>query len=221
MPVPPSSCPPMLPLLWLAFSVPPSAFELAPVPVMDAAVVQRLADPPQCLSARCASGEWQVDAMAAIPAGQLRIDGNALPGGGGRLHVPAQPRKDWVRAQGSNARVGMQYGMQAVKSEYASLALAIDTGYRLEAYADDGIAGTGPVLRGNLEWRQALGERTRLSQVTRIETGQRGTYLRNSLQLKFQLQPALSLDTGIEMRRDSAVTGRNQTDAKVNLRYVF
>ena len=211
----------MLPLLWLAFSVPPPVIDLAPVSVMDAVVVQRFVDPPQCLSARCASGEWQVDAMPAIPAGQLRIDGDGLPGAGGRLRMPAQPRKDWLRAQGSNARVGMQYGMQAVKSEYASLALAIDTGYRLQGYAEDGTAGTGPVVRGQVEWRQALGERTRLSQTTRIETGQRGTYLRNSLQLKFQLQPALSLESGIELRRDSEVTGRNQTDARLNLRYVF
>ena len=211
----------MLPLLWLAFSVPPSAIELAPVPVMDAAVVHRLADPPRCLAARCASGEWLVQAMPAIPAGQLRVDGNNLPGAGGRLRVPAQPRKDWMKAKGSNARVGLQYGMQALKSDYASLAWAIDTGYRLQGYADDGIAGTGPVVRGNLEWKQSLGERTRLSQVTRIETGQHGTYLRNSLLLKFQLQPALTLDTGVEMRRDSEVRGRNQTDAKLNLRYVF
>ena len=188
---------------------------------MDAAVVQRLADPPRCLAARCASGEWLVQAMPAIPAGQLRVDGNNLPGAGGRLRVPAQPRKDWMKAKGSNARVGLQYGMQALKSDYASLAWAIDTGYRLQGYADDGIAGTGPVVRGNLEWKQSLGERTRLSQVTRIETGQHGTYLRNSLLLKFQLQPALSLDTGVEMRRDSEVRGRNQTDAKLNLRYVF
>ncbi|HWS79034.1 MAG TPA: DUF481 domain-containing protein [Thermomonas sp.] len=211
----------MLPLLWLAFAAPPTAIDFVPVPAIDTLLVQRLADPPRCLAARCVNGEWQVAAMAAIPAGQRRIDGNDLPGAGGRLQVAPPPRKDWVRAQGSNARVGMQYGMQAVKSEYASLAWAIDTGYRLQGYAEDGIAGTGPVLRGNLEWRQVLGERTRLSQTTRIETGQGGTYLRNSLHLKFQLQPALSLDTGIEMRRDSAVTGRNQTDAKVNLRYVF
>ncbi len=211
----------MLPLLWLAFSVPPSVIELAPVPVMDALVVQRLADPPQCLIARCVSGEWQVSAMPAIPAGQLRIDADDLPGAGGRLRVAAQPRKDWIQAKGSNARVGLQYGRQALKSDDASLAWAIDTGYRLQGYADDGIAGTGPVLRGNLEWKQALGERTNLSQVTRIETGQRGTYLRNSLLLKFQLQPTLTLDTGVELRRDSEVTGRNQTDAKLNLRYVF
>ncbi len=211
----------MLPLLWLAFSVPASAIDIAPVTVFDPVVVQRLADPPKCLAARCVSGEWQVEAMPAIPAGQRRIDADDLPGAGGRLRVAEQPRKDWMKAQGSNARVGLQYGMQAVKSEYASLALAIDTGYRLQGYADDGIAGTGPVMRGQMEWKQALGERTRLSQITRIETGQHGTYLRNSLQLKFQLQPALTLDTGIEMRRDSEVTGRNQTDAKLNLRYVF
>lgn len=211
----------MLPLLWLAFSPPPAAIELAPVPAMDTAVVQRLADPPRCLLARCASGEWRVDVMPAIPAGQLQVDGDDLPGAGGRLRVAAQPRKDWMKAQGSNARVGLQYGVQAVKSEYASLAWAIDTGYRMQGYADDGIAGTGPVLRGQMEWRQALGARARFSQITRVETGQHGTYLRNSLLLKFQLQPALTLDTGVEMRRDSEVSGRNQTDAKLNLRYVF
>jgi hypothetical protein len=211
----------MLPLLWLAFSAPPSAIHLAPVPAMDTRVVERLADPPRCLSARCASGEWQVDAMPAIPAGQLRIDGEALPGAGARLRVSSQPRNDWVKAQGSNARIGMQYGVRALASDDASLALAVDTGYRLQGYAEDGTAGTGPVLRGNVEWRQALGERTRLSQTTRIETGLHGTYLRNSLLLKFQLQPALTLDTGVELRRDSEASGRNQTDAKVNLRYAF
>ena len=211
----------MLPLLWLAFSVPPSAIELAPVPVMDAAVVQRLADPPRCLAARCASGEWLVQAMPAIPAGQLRVDGDNLPGAGGRLRVPAQPRKDWMKAKGSNARVGLQYGMQALKSEYASLAWAIDTGYRLQGYADDGIAGTGPILRGRVEWQQALGENTKLSQTTRVETGQHGTYLRNSLQLNIKLQPDLTLSSGVDMRRDSDVRGRNQTDATLNLRYTF
>lgn len=211
----------MLPLLWLAFSVPPPVIELAPVPAIDAAVVQRLVDPPRCLSARCASGEWQVAAMPAIPAGQVRVDGRTLPGAGTRLRVSTQPRNDWVKAQGSNARLGMQYGMQAVKSEFASLAWAIDTGYRLQGYAEDGTAGTGPVLRGNVEWRQALGERTRLSQTTRIETGQHGTFLRNSLLLKVQLQPTLTLDTGVELRRDSDASGRNQTDARLNLRYVF
>lgn len=211
----------MSPLLWLAFSVPPPVIELIPVPVIDPVVVQRLADPPQCLSARCANNEWQVGAMPAIPAGQLRIDADNLPGAGGRLRVAEPPRKDWMKAQGSNARVGLQYGMQAVKSEYASLAWAIDTGYRLQGYADDGIAGTGPVLRGNLEWQQALGQRARLSQTMRIETGAHGTYLRNSLLFNINLQPDLILSSGIEMRRDSEVSGRNRTDAKLNLRYVF
>ena len=211
----------MLPLLWLAFSVPASAIDVAPVTVFDPVVVQRLADPPKCLAARCVSGEWQVGAMPAIPAGQRRIDADDLPGAGGRLRVAEQPRKDWMKAQGSNARVGLQYGMQAVKSEYASLALAIDTGYRLQGYADDGIAGTGPILRGQIEWQQALGEFTRLSQTTRVETGLHGTYLRNSLQFKVQLQPSLTLSSGVELRRDSDVSGRNRTDATLNLRYAF
>ena len=115
----------------------------------------------------------------------------------------------------------MQVGVQALNTEEASVAFSVDTAYRLQAYADDGTAGTGPVLRGQLEWRQALGERARLSQTTRVETGQHGTYLRNSLQFNMKLQPQLTLSSGVEFRRDSDISGRNQTDATLNLRYAF
>lgn len=210
----------MLPVLWLAFAAPPSAIAQPPIPVLEPEVAQRLVEPPRCLAARCLGGEWQVDAMVSIPAGQRRIDADDLPGSGGRMHLPSG-RRDWVKAQGSNARVGMQYGMQALQTPDASLRVAVDTGYRLQGYADDGIAGTGPILRGQMEWRQALGERAKLSQVTRVETGLHGTYLRNSLLFNLQLQPALTLSSGLELRRDSNATGRNRTDATMNLRYIF
>ena len=210
----------MLPLLWLAFTAPPIVIDHAAVPVLRPEVAQRLVEPPRCLVARCTNGEWVVDAMPQIPAGQRRIDGNDLPGHGGRLRIKDE-RRDWVRSQGSNARVGMQYGVQALSRDDASVAFSVDTAYRLQAYADDGTAGTGPVLRGQMEWRQALGERARLSQTTRVETGQHGTYLRNSLLFNLQLQPDLTLSSGVELRRDSDASGRNQTDATVNLRYAF
>ena len=211
----------MLPMLWLAFSAPPIALEHVPNPLPDTVVVDRMLSPPQCLLASCLAGEWQADALVSIPAGQRRIDGNDLPGTGGRMRLAEQKRRDWMKPLGSNAKVGMQYGLQAFKTRETSLQVAVDTGYRLQAYAEDGTAGTGPVLRGQIEWQQALGEFTRLSQTTRVETGQHGTYLRNSLQFKVQLQPALTLSSGVEMRRDTDVTGRNQTDATLNLRYAF
>lgn len=211
----------MLPLLWLAFTAPPITLFHVPAPIIEPVVVQRLLAPPQCLAATCVHGEWRVEAMADIPAGQRRIDAEDLPGRGGLLRIADRKRRDWMKPQGSNDRVGMQYGMQAWSSDEASVAFSVDTAYRLQAYADDGTAGTGPVLRGQLEWRQALGERARLSQTTRVETGQHGTYLRNSLLFNVQLQPTLTLSSGVEFRRDSDITGRNQTDATVNLRYAF
>lgn len=210
----------MLPLLWLAFATPPLAIAEPPVQVLQPEVAQRLVAPPRCIAARCATGEWQVQAMAAIPAGQRRLDAQDLPGAGARLRIPDK-RRDWVRAQGSNARIGMQYGVQALESADSSLRLAVDTGYRMQGYADNGMAGTGAIVRGRMEWRQALGERARLSQDTQLETGQHGTYMRNQLRLNLQLKPDVSLSTGVDLRRDSAVRGRNQTDATVNLRYVF
>ena len=210
----------MLPLLWLAFSAPPTALHPPLLPVLPPEVAERLVAPPRCLKARCVNGEWSVDAMAAIPSGQRRVDADDLPGGGGRLRLPNE-RRDWVKAQGSNARVGMQYGLQAVKRPGTSVRVSVDTGYRLQGYADDGTAGTGPILRGQVEWNQALGKRARLSQVTRVETGQHGAYLRNSLLLNVQLQPTLTLSSGVEMRRDSDLVGRNQTDATLKLKYAF
>ncbi|QNN45359.1 DUF481 domain-containing protein [Thermomonas brevis] len=210
----------MLPLLWLAFSAPPTAIALPPLPVLQPEVVQRLIDPPRCLKARCVNGEWSVDAMADIPSGQRRLDADDLPGSGGRLRLPDE-RRDWMKAQGSNARVGMQYGVQAMKTRDTSVRVSVDTGYRLQGYADDGTAGTGPILRGQVEWNQALGKRARLSQTTRIETGQHGAYLRNSLLVNVQLQPMLTLSSGVEMRRDSDLVGRNQTDATLRLKYAF
>lgn len=211
----------MLPLLWLAFTAPPITLDQASTPVIEPVVVQRLLAPPQCLAATCIRGEWQVGAMAAIPAGQRRIDADDLPGSGSLLRLAGSKRRDWMKPQGSNDRVGMQVGLQALNTDDASVAFSVDTAYRLQAYADDGTAGTGPVLRGQLEWRQALGAHARLSQTTRVETGQHGTYLRNSLLFNLQLQPALTLSSGVEFRRDSDASGRNQTDATVNLRYAF
>ena len=211
----------MLPLLWLAFTAPPITLDLASIPVIEPVVVQRLLEPPQCLAATCVHGEWLVDAMADIPAGQRRIDADDLPGNGSLLRLADQKRRDWMKPQGSNDRVGMQYGVNAFTTDEASVAFSVDTAYRLQAYADDGTAGTGPVLRGQLEWRQALGERARLSQTTRVETGQHGTYLRNSLLFNLQLQRDLTLSSGVEFRRDSDASGRNQTDATLNLRYAF
>jgi hypothetical protein len=210
----------MLPLLWLAFSAPPTVIAQLTVPVLQPEVAQRLVDPPRCLAAQCVNGEWQVEAMAAIPAGQRRIGSDDLPGAAGQLRLPSE-RRDWMKAQGSNARVGLQYGVQALKTAETTLRVSVDTGYRLQGYADDGIASTGPILRGQVEWNQALGQRAQLSQTTRLEAGQRGAYLRNSLLLKVQLQPMLILSSGVELRRDSALAGRNQTDATLKLRYAF
>lgn len=210
----------MLPLLWLAVTAPPSALPTSFPAVLAPEVAQRLVAPPHCLAARCVNGEWTVDAMPDIPSGQRRVGPEDLPGHGGLLRLP-DTRRDWVKPLGSNARVAMQYGLQALKTTDTSLRVSLDTGYRMRGYADDGIAGTGPILRGQVEWSQALGKRAHLSQVTRLETGQHGAFLRNSLLLNVQLQPALTLSSGVELRRDSDIAGRNQTDATLKLKYAF
>ena len=60
-------------MLWLALSAPPSAITPTPLPMLQPVVVQRLINPTRCLAAQCVDGEWQLEAMASIPAGQRRI----------------------------------------------------------------------------------------------------------------------------------------------------
>ena len=86
----------MLPLLWLAFIAPPAVIDHAPVALPQPVVVQRVLAPPRCEPARCLSGEWNASAMAAIPGGQRRIDGQDLPGSGVRLLLADAQRRDWM-----------------------------------------------------------------------------------------------------------------------------
>lgn len=209
-----------LPSLLLALSAPPAIAVQSPPPLLAPAVAERVADPPRCLQARCLSGEWRIEAMADIPAGQLRVDGDSLPGGGARLQLP-DARRDWIKARGSNALVGLQYGLRLRSDPDGSLSVTMEPGYRMQGYAEDGIAGTGPVLRGRLAWNGELAPGVRLSQTTRLETGAGSTYVRNSLLLDVELQPRLTLGSGVETSRDSAVAGRNQTNATLKLRYLF
>lgn len=209
----------MLPLLLMAATLPPVIPPDIPS-LLSPEMAQRLVDPPRCLEPRCVRGEWVVDAMPRIPAGQIRVDGSALPGAGGRLRLPGSQRS-WVKAQGSNARVGLQYGAQMVKTAATSVRVAMEPGYRLQAGADDGVIEVGPVLRGQVEWSHALGEEGRIAQTARLELGQRGAYLRNSVSFVWQLHPRWSLGTGLETRHDSTQQSRNQADMTVKLRYLF
>jgi hypothetical protein len=210
----------MPPLLWLALAAPPTPLTVPDLPRVPPEVAQRLLDPPRCLQPRCVHGEWVVEALPDIPRGQRRAGADNLPGGTTRLRVPGVAR-DWVKPQGNNARVGVQYGMQVVQTPSTSVRVAVDTGFRLKRFADDGIGTTGPILRGQLEWNQVLGQRVRLIQSARVETGQRGAYLRNSLLLNVQLQPVLTLISGIELQRDRDLPGRDRTDATLKLKYAF
>ena len=56
------------------------------------------------------------------------------------MRLPGSQRS-WIKARGSNARVGLQYGEQMLKTADTSVSVAMETGYRLQGYADDGPAG--------------------------------------------------------------------------------
>lgn len=141
-------------------------------------------------------------------------------GGGGRLRLPGA-RPDWVKAQGSNVRVGLQYGTQMVKTGQTSVSLLMEPAYRLQGGVDDGVQNTGPVLRGQIAWSHALGANASVSQTARLEVGQGGAYLRNSLSLDVRLWPQWTLGAGVETRHDSGLSARNQTDTSVKLKYAY
>lgn len=94
----------------------------------------------------------------------------------------------------------------------------------MQPYVDDGVATTGAVARGKVEWRQQLAPRTLLVQQLKLEAGRSDTYVRNTVGVDVEVLPQWLLQSSLETRHDSAADGgrgRTENTGKVQLRYAF
>lgn len=218
---------------WLALLAPPVyVLPLPQAPELPAAMAlatgrAELRTP--CLALRCRDAEWQPPSPASTyafrgedqPVRRSVLPGQASPGP--RLRASAS-RRDWVAGDGNAARLGARYGIDAIRTPDTRLTMEVGTGYRLQPYADDGIADTGVVARGYVEWRRTLAPWAALTQQLRVETGRGDTVVRTRVGVDVELLPQWTLRSSVDTRHDSAGNGgRGVTDSNgtVQLRYVF
>lgn len=185
-----------------------------------------------CYGLACAGAEWDRGARTAVlrrpiaPGTVVPAEGLPAPGIAARrtpLHSPAS-RRDWHGSHADASRVDTRFGYEPVRTEDTSVRVEMGTGYRLQPYADWGTAVPGPIARGNLQLRQELGERARLTQQVQVEAGRANTMLRQTIGLDLQLRPQWQLETRYELRHDTfANDGDGATDSEgaMRLRYQF
>ena len=222
----------MLAPFWLAVAgLPVFQQPLAAAPEQPAAIALAAGDvrlQPPCLRLACGAREWREPGAATTYAYResehpvrTTLPGAATPG---VRALPAPARRDWVAPYAGLDRVSARYGRSLVASPTTALNVEVGTGYRWQPYVDNGAADTGMVARGQIELKKKIGQRTRLSQQTKIEAGRENTFVRNSLGVDVQLRPQWTLRSDLEMRHDTAAdggSGRTDTEGSVELKYAF
>lgn len=208
-----------------------SPFITLPLPAVegDPALMALGSDPAQlrlfCYSTRCGDEEWQ---RGAPTAAQLVFDDKrrarpTLPGSQPwiGLSAPAQPRD--AKANYSNDwRIGTRYQVQAMRDGPTQLGVQLGAGYRLAPLYDDGIDRPGPVLRGELDFGQQIGDRAKWNQRIQFETGQGTTFVKQTFGLDVSLWPSWTLETDFQIRHtESGVTGTESAESSMQLRRRF
>lgn len=214
----------MVPVFWLAVLMPPvfvQPFPQAPdAPAAIALVGGQVSLQRACYSLACLQAGWQLSMKPLLPAQRNPFAvPRTLRAHHGRLHAPAT-RREWVANYGSNARLGTRYGIDAIRDPDTQVSIEVGSGYRLQPHADDGIGHVGPVARGSLLWLQRIGDRARLQQQVRVETGRGDTYVRNLMSLDITLESNWTLRSTVDLHHDSAADD-TATQGSVQLRYTF
>ncbi|MFC3815116.1 DUF481 domain-containing protein [Lysobacter sp. GCM10012299] len=195
----------------------------------DPTLIAIASDPAQmrlyCFSTRCGDEEWQLATTSAttVPATTARAKSVRLPGSQryAQLSAPATPRES--RGNYSNDfRIGTRYGVQAMRDGPTQLGLVLGAGYRLAPLYDDGINQAGPVLRGELNFGQKIGERAQWTQRVQFESGRGEAFVKQSLSLDVELWPNWSLESDFAIRHDTQNGGGSETaESKLELRRRF
>ncbi|MDI9238484.1 DUF481 domain-containing protein [Lysobacter sp. LF1] len=207
------------------------AFLTLPSPALngDPTLIAIASDPAQmrlyCFSTRCGDEEWQVALSAPMPAEPRdpRQRTVRLPGSQryASLSAPATPR-DSKALYSNDFRIGTRYNVQAMRDGPTQLGLSLGAGYRLAPLYDDGINQAGPVLRGELNFGQQIGERAQWRQRVQFESGRGEAFVKQSMSLDVNLWPDWTLESDFAIRHDTQGGGGKETaESKIELRRRF
>lgn len=207
------------------------AFLTLPSPALngDPTLIALASDPAQmrlyCFSTRCGDAEWKF-AMAAplpVPSSGPRGRELRLPGSQryASLSAPATPR-DSKALYSNDFRIGTRYHVQAMRDGPTQLGLTLGAGYRLSPLYDDGINLPGPVLRGELNFGQQIGERAQWTQRVQFESGRGEAFVKQSVSLDVNLWPNWTLESDFAIRHDTQSGGGKETaESSIELRRRF
>ena len=172
-------------------------------PSLAAVAAQAPQLPARCRSLRCGDEEWRARLPYAPPSAPApKPAASRLPGGrrAVALHAPAS-RRDSVASYSNRWRVGTRYGVQALRDGNTKLGLSVGAAYRISPLHDDGVGVAGPVLRGELDLRQRLGERATWPQRVQWETAPGGeVFVKQSIALDVSLWENWMLETDYVVR---------------------
>lgn len=206
------------------------AFLSLPSPVLngDPTLIAIASDPAQmrlyCFSTRCGDREWAVAKSAQQPAQPIEPLPRALLPGSQRyasLSAPATPR-DSKALYSNDFRIGTRYQVQAMRDGPTQLGLSLGAGYRLAPLYDDGINVPGPVLRGELNFGQQIGERAQWTQRVQFESGRGQAFVKQSVSLDVNLWPNWTLESDFAIRHDTQTGGGKETaESRIELRRRF
>ena len=206
-------------------------FVTLPMPVFpgDPTLMAIAADPVQmrlyCFSTRCGDVEWKVAMGGATPVepSDARHRSLRLPGSQSfaPLSAPATPR-DSKTMYSNDFRIGTRYNVQAMRDGPTQIGLALGAGYRLAPLYDDGINQAGPVLRGELNLGQQIGDRALLTQRVQFESGRGEAFVKQSMSLDVSLWPNWTLESDFAIRHDTQSGGGKETaESSIELRRRF
>lgn len=206
------------------------AFLTLPSPALngDPTLIALASDPAQmrlyCFSTRCGDQEWKVAMSAPAPVeSSPRQRSLRLPGSQAytALSAPATPR-DSKAVYSNDFRIGTRYNVQAMRDGPTQLGLTLGAGYRLAALYDDGINIPGPVLRGELNFGQQIGDRAQWTQRVQFESGRGEAFVKQSVSLDVNLWRDWTLESDFAIRHDTQTGGGKETaESSIELRRRF
>jgi putative salt-induced outer membrane protein len=142
------------------------------------------------------------------------------------------PRASWVGALryenddfaafAHQTTFSLGFGYKLVDNERTTLQTEIGPGYRRARRRDDGATESDLILRGLVDYKQALTATTTLTNTLLFESGADNTFAQNDFGVSVAMNSRLALKAGLQLRHNTeveATTKRTDTLTTVNLVY--
>jgi putative salt-induced outer membrane protein len=114
------------------------------------------------------------------------------------------------------------YGHDFIENERTTFTTEIGPGYRRAKNASTGEIESGAILRGKLDYKQALTANTQLFNTLLVESGSDNTFAQNDAGVSVAMNEAFALKAGVRLRHNTDVgPGIDKTDTLTTLNLVY